>query len=87
MDFNHINVFLEKFKKLLSQKEASLTTIADVITKHIGYNIDIKNIKIKGDIVLIKSSPMLRSEILIHKEGILTDLNNNITISHFKDIR
>lgn len=87
MDFNHINIFLDKFKKILFQKEVSLSLIADTITKHIGYSIDTKNIKTKGNIIYVQSSPMLRSEILIHKETILSDLNNSITGSCFRDIR
>jgi len=87
MDYNHVKSFLENFKKLLSQKESSYGIIAETITKHISSPIDTKMIKVKGNTIYIQGSPMLRGEVLIHKQGILSDLNKFTPQSHFKDIR
>jgi hypothetical protein len=87
MDYNHIDGFLEKFKKLLGKSEASYKVIADVMTNHIGMQITPSMIKVKGAIIYIQGSPMLRSEILVHKEGILRDVSNMLSERNFSDIR
>lgn len=87
MDYNHITNFLEKFKDLLFKQEEITTTIVGVITKHISYPIESSAIKTKGSIIYLKGSPMLRSEVFIHKSGILADLANLIPESRFTDIR
>jgi hypothetical protein len=87
MDYNHITSFLDKFKKLLSQGQRNNSTIADIITKHISYPIKEDMIKIKSSVITLEGSPMLKSEILIHKGGILTDIKNMIPERNFTDIR
>ncbi len=87
MDYNHVTLFLEKFKKLLFQKEGYTRVIAETITKHIGTPIDISSISTKGSIIHIQGSPVLRNEVLIHKQGILSDLEMLISGARFTDIR
>lgn len=87
MDYNHVNSFLEKFKKLLLNKEVSSVIIAETISKHISTTLSINDIRVKGTTIHVKSSPMLQGEIMIHKQAILSDLNKFIPQGHFKDIR
>ncbi len=87
MDYNHVTGFLEKFKKLLLNKEVSYGIIAETVSKHLSTPIDLSNIKTKGTTIHIKGSPMLLAEILIHKQAILSDLNRFIPQGRFKDIR
>ncbi len=76
MDFNRIDNFLDKFKKIFLQKEEEVKTIVIIINKHTTIQIDEGSIKVKGFDIYIQGSPALRNEILIHKDGILSDLNN-----------
>ncbi len=87
MDYGHIKGFLDKFKKILSQKEVSSRIIAETITKHISFEIKQDLINIKNGIIFINSSPSIKNEILIHKQGIISDLNKFLPQSHFKDIK
>lgn len=87
MDYNHITSFLDKFKKLLFQKEASQRIIVETIEKHISYPVDVSCVKVKGTTIHIQGSPLLRNEILMHKRGILTDLLQITPESRFTDIR
>ncbi len=87
MDYTHIDKFLNKFKKILFKGELSTHTIALTITKHILSPVDSTSIKIKDATIYIKSSPMVHSEVLIHKEKILEDLAKLLPESYFKDIR
>jgi hypothetical protein len=87
MDYNHIESFLNKFKKLISGKEITNKIITETITKHISFTIDPKMIKTKGDTILIQGSPMLRSEVLMHTQDILLDLKQALPNHEFKSIR
>jgi hypothetical protein len=87
MDYNKISNFLDKFKKLLSHSEACYKIIAETISKHISITIEEKNIKIKGTTIFINGSPILKNEILIHKQGILTNLKEFLPGRNFTDIR
>ena len=87
MDYNHITSFLEKFRKIIFQGEEINKVIIEIITKHISYPIESNKIKIKGDIIYVQGSPMLRNEVLMHKGVILLDLSQSIKDRHFGDIR
>ncbi len=87
MDYNPIVNFLDKFKKILFEGEASNEIIANIITKHISVPIKASAIKVRGINIYIQGSPMLRNEILIHKQGILKDLSSLLPAKRFNDIR
>ncbi len=86
MDYNHINNFLDKFKNIFFKEEEVYKIIAMTITKHIASQINYQSIKIKGTSIYIKGSPVLKNEVLIHKEGILKDLSGLITDRKFYNI-
>ena len=72
MDFNHIDSFLEKFKKILNQTSFNKETILLIISKEIKHEIKNEDIKIKNTtIILSNMSPVLKNEIFLHKEKIL----------------
>ncbi len=87
MDYNHIKNYLEKFKNILSSKEDLYRVISNIIEKNISIKIENKNIQIKGPVVYIKASPLIRGEILIHKEKILLELSQLPLSNNFIDIR
>ncbi len=86
MNENHISNFLERFKKILFKKDEELQIISQILSKHLAITIDPKNIKIKGIEIQLKASPALRNEVLIHKTGILSDINNLMPERNFKNI-
>ena len=87
MDYNQIASFLENFKKTLLKSEHSTKIISEIITKHIASEISPDMVKIKSNIIYIQSSPIVRSEVLIHKQGILSDLTDLLKDTKFIDIR
>lgn len=87
MDYTNLSGFLNKFKELLSKSDEANKIIIDTITTHLSYPIEASKIKIKGTVIHIEGSPVLRSEILIHKAGILSDLANMVPSRKFTDIR
>jgi hypothetical protein len=87
MDYNHITSFFDRVKKILSEGEGANILIAEIITKQICFPVDTKMIKTKGGYIYVQGSPMLRNEILIHKEEILKEISESIPGRHFKDIK
>jgi hypothetical protein len=83
MDFNHIDLYLEKFKKILNQTSFQKETILSIISEEIKFELKSENIKIKNNIVLLEGlSPLIKNEIFLHKEKIfkrLLDLGVKIT--------
>lgn len=87
MDFNHIKEYLNKTKETLFLKEEIYRTISIVIEKNISFKIEQRNISIKGNIIYIKTSPLVKNEILIKKEKILKDLLEINKTHLFKEIK
>ena len=87
MDYNSIGGFLEKFRKIIFQKEKLNEIVTKTISEEISHNVDGKNIKTKNGIIYVEGSPILRNEILIHKKHILEKLENLLKDSKFIDIR
>ena len=83
MDFNHIDLYLEKFKKILSQTSFQKETILSVISEEIKFELKSENLKIKKNIVILSGvSPIVKNEIFLHKEKIfnrLKDVGVNIS--------
>ena len=87
MDYNSIGGFLEKFRKIIFQKEKLNEIVTKTISEEISHNVDSKNIKTKTGIIYVEGSTILRNEILIHKKHILEKLENLLKDSKFIDIR
>ncbi|MFA6251265.1 MAG: hypothetical protein WC603_01400 [Candidatus Paceibacterota bacterium] len=87
MDYNHITSFLDKFKKLLFQKEEIKKIVTQTIREEINHQVDDNLIKIKDGYIFIQVSPVLRSEIMIHKQRILIKLKSLVPDINFLDIK
>lgn len=87
MDYNHIKNFLDKFKKIIYLKEETKEIVVKTISEEISHIIENESVKIKGGVVYIQGSPILRSEILIHKKQILVKLEKLLPNSHVLDIK
>lgn len=80
MDFN-IKDYLNKFKIILKEKDDFYDSIIEIINNVINIKINKNNIKIKNNFIFIKSSPIIKSEIFINKDKILSLLKEkNINI-------
>lgn len=87
MDYNHVANFLEKFKKIIFQKEEINSIIIQVVSKEISYSIKKESIKIKNGFIYIEGSPILRNEIMLHKKQILLEIKNLLPSNNFLDIK
>jgi len=87
MDYNHITSFLDKFKKLIFQKEEIKNIVVKTIVEEISHQVENDSVKIKSGCIYVEGSPMLRSEILIHKKQILEKLKTLLPDNNFLDIK
>jgi len=87
MDYNSISSFLEKFKKIIFQKEEIKETVVKIISETILHQIKKESVKIKGTSIYVEGSPILRSEIMIHKKQILVKIKNLLPYNNFLDIK
>lgn len=86
MDFQKIDNFLGKFKEIVFKNEEYYLIVCEVIKKHILFDLNKNSVSIKGSKIYIKASPMVKNEIMIHKKGILEDINNLSLGRKFTDI-
>jgi len=87
MDYDHILKFLDKFKKIIYQKEEIKNIILEIISKEISYNIKKESLKIKNGYLQIDDSPIVRSEVLMHKKQILFKIKEILPNNNFLDIK
>lgn len=87
MDYVKLTDILEKFKKLLFKEEEIYKIISETIFKNTTFVVPHNLIKIKGDIIYLNCSPMLRSEILMRKRQIISDLSLIVSDRNINDIK
>jgi hypothetical protein len=87
MDYNPINKFLNKFKKLIFEKEETNEVVIKTISEEISHQINENSIKIKNGTIYIDGSPILRNEVLIHKKQILKKLKTLLPNNNFLEIK
>ncbi len=87
MDYVKLTDILEKFKKILFKEEEVYKIISEIIIKNTTYTVPAKSLKIKGDIVYLNCSPMLRSEILMKKRQIILDLSLILSDRKINDLK
>lgn len=87
MDYNHITSFLEKFKKIIFQKEEIKNIVTKIISEEINFQIEKDKVKIKRGIIFVEESPIIRSEIMIRKKQILIKIKKFFPQTIFLDIK
>jgi hypothetical protein len=87
LDYNRITSFLDKFKIIISQKEEVKNIVLKTISETLSHQIQSSSVKIKDGYIYIQGYPILRSEILIHKEQILEKLKKLVPSTNFLDIK
>lgn len=86
-DFNHINKFLEKFIKLVSTGDMVLNEIVFMIKKNTNFELKKENLTFKNGYISLKCSPLVKGEIMMKKDKILSDLRESIPTTNFLDIK
>ncbi len=67
-----ISELLERFKKTLYQHKESRIIFKEAVSDCLRISIEVKNFSIKKDCVYIKCNSVVKNEIIINKQKILT---------------
>lgn len=78
MPFNSIDSFFGRFKKITPPNESVRKAVAEVLLEVMGVKIDISQIKVEGENIRIKNNPFVKSNIFLHKEQILQNLEKKL---------
>jgi hypothetical protein len=84
---NNLGDFLDKFKKAFLSSTAQKTAIIAGIKKSAGIQLDPGELEVKDQIVILKTSPVIRNEIFMRKKIIMRELENTLGKHAPGDIR
>lgn len=73
---DHIAIFLERFKLLDTGEREFKKIIAHVLQETLSLQIPLEDIVCRGGEVSVRASSSLKNELFIHKEEIVTKVNN-----------
>lgn len=81
-----IKDLLNKFKKIIQDKNLEKTTIIKILKDKIGEDIGEDKVTLKREKLFIKSNSYIKTEINLRKEEILKEFRKN-GIENIKDIK
>lgn len=82
---NHIDAFLDKFKKAIGFSGLEKEIVLDLIKKEFGISLEKEDVRIFKKIIYLNISPVFKNEILIRKDKILKSLKEkNISVLDIK---
>ncbi|PCI20464.1 hypothetical protein COB64_01970 [Candidatus Wolfebacteria bacterium] len=82
-----LHSFLDKFKRILKDDREIIDTIIKTIQESIGVELKSGDIKIQNKILYIKTNPIIKNEMYLKKDSILTTLRSRITNKIINDIK
>ncbi len=78
---------LSKYKNLVPTDSLKKEAVIEVISKCFKINLEKKDISLSNNIIFLKTSTKLKSEVFIHKKDILRDLKEILKQNAPQDIR
>lgn len=75
MQLSDIKQFLDVYRKKLDSEDEKKKRIVDIILKEINISIDPKNISIKNGVLEINTNTVIKNELYLHREKILSHIN------------
>ncbi|MEX0932416.1 MAG: hypothetical protein WDZ61_00785 [Parcubacteria group bacterium] len=70
----NLNSLLQRFSSLLDKKSLVKGAVASVVREKTGIDLPVENISIKESVLEITASPLVKSEIMLKSEAILSEL-------------
>lgn len=71
-----LNGLLAHYQQLFKDKQLEIGSIVEVVKKQTGLIITNKEVELKEGILLVKTKPKYKLEIILKKKAILEQLNN-----------
>ena len=82
----NVDDFLSKFKKIEPPDNTIRCYVVDVIFDVLSIKIKKQDIKIKNNIVYIKTNNIVKNEIFLNKQTILDKINNKLNKNKINNI-
>jgi len=86
MALNSLSSFLDRFKKFTSPNKVIYETIIKVLYNTLRVKLNKSSIKIENKVLYIKSNPVVKNEIFLHKKQILQTLKKKLKKQTINDI-
>jgi hypothetical protein len=87
VNFNNLEGYLDKFKKIFSTVNFQRDAVVSIIEKHTNIKLLPKEFDIKDFVVTLKTSPGIKNEIFMHRNQILEELKTVLGNQSPKNIR
>lgn len=81
-----IGGFFEKFQGKIAGQIHNLIIVSEVVKKHTGIEIEMKNISISGQIMRLRATSVEKNEIFMKKDRILKEINARVKSLVLKDL-
>ena len=78
---------LTRFKNLTNTEKVKKELICNTINKILGINIPLSTISISKNTIFIKVAPIIKTEVFLKKQEILTNIQTIHGLTHISDIK
>lgn len=78
---------LARFKNLTNTEKVKKELVCEGIKKIIGITIPVSTVSVSKNIIFLKISPIIKTEILLRKQEILADIRSINGLTHISDIK
>lgn len=82
-----ISIYLAKFTKIVPKESLVRGSLVEILMRYIGAPIPANTIHLKGNMVFIDASPMIKNILFLHKEDVLKELKEKLSKTSINDIR
>ncbi len=82
-----ISLYLAKFTKIVPKESLVRDSLTEILMRHIGAPISPSTIHLKGNMVFVDASPMIKNILFMHKEDVLKELKEKLLKNSISDIR
>jgi hypothetical protein len=82
-----ISGFFDKFRSKVISQVQNYVIFTEVIKKHTGIEIEMKDMSLSGGVLKIKTSSIIKNEIFIKKNRILKEIAEKIKKIRVNDIQ
>lgn len=82
-----LSSFFERYKRLTPPDIVIRDSVVILFDKHFSYTITRTDVEVKGTVVFIKCPALVKSEIMLNKKELLSELLSMISPHRVEDIR
>lgn len=78
---------LARFKNLTNTEKAKKELVCDCVKKVVGIIIPVSNVSISKKTIFFKTSPIIKTEIMLKKEELIARIKNTLGLTNISDIK